>query len=129
MIARGQNINVTLIFSLQRYVEVVEAYLRGLERLVETAATRRRVASVASFFVSRVDTEADKRLDETGGRDELKGKLAIANAKLAYERYKELFSGERWESWRRRARRRSAASGRRRRPRTPTTATCSTSRS
>jgi transaldolase len=55
------------------------------------------VASVASFFVSRVDTEADRRLDEIGGHDDLKGRLAVANAKLAYERYKELFSGERWE--------------------------------
>jgi transaldolase len=97
MIASGKNINVTLIFSLQRYEEVVEAYIRGLERLVEAGGDPSKVASVASFFVSRVDTEADKRLDEIGGHGELKGKLAIANAKLAYERYKELFSGERWE--------------------------------
>jgi transaldolase len=97
MIARGRNINVTLIFSLQRYAEVVEAYIRGLERLVESGGDPTKVASVASFFVSRVDTEADKRLDEIGGHDELKGKLAIANAKLAYEKYKELHSGERWE--------------------------------
>jgi len=97
MIARGRNINVTLIFSLQRYFEVVEAYLRGLERLVEGGGDPTKVASVASFFVSRVDTEADRRLDEAGAPDELKGKLAIANAKLAYQRYKELFSGERWE--------------------------------
>jgi len=96
MIARGRPINVTLIFSLQRYVEVVEAYLRGLERLVESGGDPSGVASVASFFVSRVDTEADKRLDELGAPDELKGKLAVANAKLAYERYQELFSGERW---------------------------------
>jgi transaldolase len=97
MIASGKNINVTLIFSLQRYTEVAEAYIRGLERLVESGGDPSKVASVASFFVSRVDTEADKRLDETGGRDELKGKLAIANAELAYEKYKELFSGSRWE--------------------------------
>jgi transaldolase len=96
MIARGRNINVTLIFSLQRYVEVVEAYLRGLERLVESGGDPARVASVASFFVSRVDTEADRRLGEVGAPDDLKGKLAVANAKLAYGRYKELFSGERW---------------------------------
>src|SRR6266581_2419629 len=95
MIASGKNINVTLIFSLERYAEVVEAYIRGLERLVESAGDPSLVASVASFFVSRVDTETDKRLDELGGHDELKGKLAIANAKLAYQRYKELFSGER----------------------------------
>jgi transaldolase len=97
MIARGRNINVTLIFSLKRYEEVAEAYIRGLERLVEGGGDPSRVASVASFFVSRVDTEADKRLDELGGHDELKGKLAIANAKLAYQRYKEIFSGERWQ--------------------------------
>jgi transaldolase len=98
MIARGRSINVTLIFSLQRYAEVAEAYLRGLERLVESGGDPTHVASVASFFVSRVDTEADKRLDEVGAPEELKGKLAIANAKLAYQRYKELFSGERWEA-------------------------------
>jgi transaldolase len=98
MIARGRPINVTLIFSLQRYAEVAEAYLRGLERLVESGGDPGPVASVASFFVSRVDTEADKRLDEAGAPDELKGKLAVANAKLAYQRYKELFSGARWEA-------------------------------
>ncbi len=98
MIARGRNINVTLIFSLQRYAEVVEAYLRGLERLVESGGDPSRVASVASFFVSRVDTEADRRLDEVGAPENLKGKLAVANAKLAYQRYEELFSGSRWEA-------------------------------
>ena len=97
MIARGRNINVTLIFSLQRYIEVVEAYLRGLERLVEGGGDPSKVASVASFFVSRVDTEADRRLDEAGAPADLKGKLAVANAKLAYQRYKELHSGERWQ--------------------------------
>jgi transaldolase len=98
MIARGRSINVTLIFSLERYAEVVEAYIRGLERLVEGGSDPSTVASVASFFVSRVDTEADRRLDELGGHDELKGKLAVANAKLAYQRYQELFSGARWEA-------------------------------
>jgi transaldolase len=98
MIARGRSINVTLIFSLQRYAEVVEAFQRGLERLVGSGGDPGPVASVASFFVSRVDTEADKRLDELGASDELKGKLAIANAKLAYQRYQELHSGERWEA-------------------------------
>jgi transaldolase len=97
MIASGRNINVTLIFSLERYAEVAEAYIRGLERLVESGGDPSKVASVASFFVSRVDTEADKRLDEIGGHDELEGKLAVANAKLAYQRYKQIFSGERWE--------------------------------
>jgi transaldolase len=96
MIARGRNINVTLIFSLDRYAAVAESYIRGLERLVRSGGDPSRVASVASFFVSRVDTEADRRLDEAG-HEELKGKLAIANAKLAYQRYKEIFSGARWE--------------------------------
>jgi transaldolase len=100
MVARGRNINVTLIFSLQRYAEVVEAYLRGLERLVDNGGDPSKVASVASFFVSRVDTEADRRLDEVGASDELKGKLAVANAKLAYQRYKERFADERWETLR-----------------------------
>ena len=94
MIARGRSINVTLIFSLERYAQVADAYIRGLERLVEAGGDPDSVASVASFFVSRVDTEADQRLDD----DELKGKLAVANAKLAYQRYREIFSGERWES-------------------------------
>jgi transaldolase len=98
MLARGRSINVTLIFSLQRYAEVVEAFLRGLERLVESGGDPGPVASVASFFVSRVDTEADKRLEELGAPDDLKGKLAIANAKLAYQRYQELHAGERWEA-------------------------------
>jgi transaldolase len=98
MIARGRNTNVTLIFSLERYAEVVEAYLRGLERLVEGGGDPTRVASVASFFVSRVDTEADRRLEEAGAPEELRGKLAVANAKLAYVRYQELFSGDRWEA-------------------------------
>ena len=93
MIAKGKSINVTLIFSLERYAEVAEAYIRGLERLVAHGGDPSTVASVASFFVSRVDTEADRRLDELGGHDDLKGKLAIANAKLAYQRYQELFSG------------------------------------
>jgi transaldolase len=97
MIAKGKSINVTLIFSLRRYTEVAEAYIRGLARLVAAGGDPSTVASVASFFVSRVDTEADRRLDERGGHDELKGKLAVANAKLAYERFKELFAGERWE--------------------------------
>ena len=98
-VAHGKNINVTLIFSLQRYAEVVEAYLRGLERLVASGGNPKTVYSVASFFVSRVDTEADKRLDAIGSKDALalRGKLAVANAKLAYEHYKEQFSGPRWD--------------------------------
>jgi transaldolase len=97
MIAKGKSINVTLIFALQRYEEVARAYIRGLERLVAGGGDPGTVASVASFFVSRVDTETDKRLDDLGGHDKLKGKLAVANAKLAYQRYKELFSGEKWD--------------------------------
>ncbi|HET7045622.1 MAG TPA: transaldolase [Gaiellaceae bacterium] len=97
MIAHGKSINITLIFSLQRYKEVVEAHLRGLERLVASGGDPRHVASVASFFVSRVDTEADRRLDEIGGHDHLKGKLAVANAKLAYQHWLTAYSGPRWE--------------------------------
>jgi transaldolase len=98
-IAHEKSINVTLIFSLQRYKEVVEAYLRGLERLVAAGGKPANVHSVASFFVSRVDTEADKRLEAIGSKEALalRGKLAIANAKLAYEHYQQTFSGERWE--------------------------------
>jgi transaldolase len=95
-IAAGRSINVTLIFSLERHAAVAEAYVRGLERLVEAGGDPGRVASVASFFVSRVDTETDRRLEELG-RTDLAGKLAIANAKLAYQAYLEVFSGGRWE--------------------------------
>jgi transaldolase len=95
-IAKGKSINITLIFSLERYKAVVEAYLRGLERLVASGGDPSNVASVASFFVSRVDTEADKRLDAVG-HSELNGKLAIANAKLAYQHFLDVFQGERWE--------------------------------
>jgi len=95
-IARGRSINITLIFGLDRYKAVVEAYLRGLERLVAGGGDPSKVASVASFFVSRVDTETDKRL-EALGNTELQGKLAIANAKLAYQHYLEAFAGSRWD--------------------------------
>jgi len=97
VIAKGRSINVTLIFSLRRYAEVAESYTRGIERLIAEGGDPRGVHSVASFFVSRIDTEADRRLEELGGHDELKGKLAVANAKLAYEHYLEVFSGPRWE--------------------------------
>lgn len=96
-VAHGRSINVTLIFSLRRYAEVAESYIRGIERLVAAGGDPRKVASVASFFVSRIDTEADRRLEQIGGHDELKGKLAIANARLAYEHYRRMFAGERWE--------------------------------
>jgi len=97
MIASGKSINVTLIFSLERYREVARAYIRGIRRLVESGGDPSGVRSVASFFVSRIDTEADKRLEELGA-DDLKGKLAIANAKLAYQIYKEIFGGSRWRT-------------------------------
>jgi len=99
MIAAGRNINVTLIFSLDRHREVMEAYIRGVERLVESGGDPSTVHSVASFFVSRVDTETDNRLDKIGGKaTSLKGKLGIANAKLAYQNYLETFAGLRWEA-------------------------------
>ena len=97
MISRGKSINVTLIFSLERYREVARAYIRGIKRLVESGGDPSGVRSVASFFVSRIDTEADKQLEELGAED-LKGKLAIANAKLAYQVYKQVFHGSRWRS-------------------------------
>ncbi len=92
--AHGTSINITLIFSLERYKAVAEAYIRGLERLVAGGGDPSKVVSVASFFVSRVDTEADKRLGE---HKSLQGKLAIANAKLAYQHYLQTFSGPRWD--------------------------------
>jgi transaldolase len=97
MTAHGHSINVTLIFSLSRHRQVAEAYLRGLERLVASGGDPSRIRSVASFFVSRVDTETDRRLADAG-RDDLKGRLGIANAKLAYQQFKELFDGERWNA-------------------------------
>ena len=100
MIGAGRNINVTLIFGLARYDEVIEAYLSGLEALVAAGGDPSRVSSVASFFVSRVDTETDRRL-EAVGTDEamaLRGRAAVANAKLAYRMFRERFSGHRWDA-------------------------------
>jgi transaldolase len=99
-IAAGRSINVTLLFSLEMHSESMEAYLRGLERFVEGGGDATKVRSVASFFVSRVDTEADKRLEAIGSDEALalRGKLAIANAKIAYENYLKAFSGPRWEA-------------------------------
>jgi transaldolase len=127
-IAKGKSINVTLIFSLHRYAEVAESYVRGLERLIAGGGDPSKVASVASFFVSRIDTEADRRLQElaagassvgagdgaanagasnagaseagafeAGAYKQLEGRLAIANARLAYQHYKSVFRGERWQ--------------------------------
>lgn len=101
MIAEGRNINVTLIFSLERHRAVMDAYLAGLERLADDpSADLSRVASVASFFISRVDVEVDRRL-EAIGTDEalaLRGKAAIAQAMLAYRQFRATFSGPRWEA-------------------------------
>ena len=98
-VAAGRNINVTLIFSLERHSEVIEAYVRGVERFVEAGGDPSTVHSVASFFVSRVDTEADKRLEAIGSEEALalRGRLAVANAKLAYRQYQDVFSSERWK--------------------------------
>jgi transaldolase len=98
MIARGRSINVTLTFSLDRHAQVADAYLRGLERLVQGGGDPSTVASVASFFVSRVDTEVDNRLEAIGGHDELLGRAAVANAKLAYQTYLKTFAGDRWDA-------------------------------
>jgi len=94
-IAVGINVNVTLIFSVQRYEAVMDAYLTGLEQRVEAGDPIDHVASVASFFVSRIDSKIDARL---GDSSELKGKVAIANAKVAYAVHKEIFSGARWDA-------------------------------
>src|SRR5689334_22129146 len=99
-IARGISVNVTLIFSLDRYRQVMDAYLDGLEqRLRENPdASLAGLESVASFFVSRVDTEIDKRLDALGADPSLKGKAGVANARLAYQAYEEVFSSDRWRA-------------------------------
>jgi transaldolase len=129
VIAKGKSINVTLIFSLRRYAEVAESYVRGIERLVAAGGDPSKVASVASFFVSRIDSEADRRLQElqagasagdasagdasagdafAAGNSSpgaltpdaykhLEGRLAVANARLAYQHYKSVFRGERWQ--------------------------------
>ncbi|NIA25060.1 MAG: transaldolase [Gammaproteobacteria bacterium] len=100
LITEGTSVNVTLIFALERYREVMEAYLSGLEGLAAVGGDVSRVASVASFFVSRVDTEVDTRLEGIGTDDALalRGKAAIANARAAYGAFLEMFSGDRWEA-------------------------------
>jgi transaldolase len=99
MTAEGRSINITLIFSLARYAEVIEAYLAGLEALAEGGGDLASVHSVASFFVSRVDTEVDRRLDAIGTSDALalKGQAAVAQAKLAYRLFGDRFGDQRWE--------------------------------
>jgi transaldolase/glucose-6-phosphate isomerase len=102
LISEGININVTLIFSLTQYEAVAEAYIAGLEKLAEAGKNLSRVASVASFFVSRVDVAVDQALEEIGKTGQLqalllRGKIAIANSKVAYARFRKIFSGKRWE--------------------------------
>jgi transaldolase len=99
MIAEGRSINITLIFSLARYQQIIEAYLCGLEALVERGGDPSRVHSVASFFVSRVDTEVDRRLQTAGTHQAtaLQGQAAIAQAKLAYRLFRRRFTGQRWQ--------------------------------
>jgi transaldolase len=98
-LAQGISVNVTLIFSLERYSAVMDAFLAGLEQAKANGHDLTKIGSVASFFVSRVDSEVDKRLDKIGSEEgkALKGKAAIANAQLAYERYAEVFSSDRWQ--------------------------------
>ncbi|MFV2011177.1 MULTISPECIES: transaldolase [unclassified Micromonospora] len=99
-LAEGISVNVTLIFSLDRYSAVMDAFLAGLEQAKANGHDLTTIGSVASFFVSRVDTEIDKRLDKIGSDQAkaLKGKAAVANAQLAYERYAETFSSDRWQA-------------------------------
>jgi transaldolase len=96
LIADGINVNVTLLFSVDQYAKAAEAYLNGLEKHLSAGGNIEKLSSVASFFVSRVDTSVDAELDKLGSSD-LLGKAAIANAKVAYERFKGIFSGRRWE--------------------------------
>ncbi|HET6865163.1 MAG TPA: transaldolase [Solirubrobacteraceae bacterium] len=95
--ALGVNVNVTLLFAVERYEEIAEAFLKGLERRVEAGESIDKSASVASFFVSRVDSKVDKALEGTGHED-LRGKAAVANARIAYESFQRIFSGPRWEA-------------------------------
>jgi transaldolase len=99
-LAQGISVNVTLIFSLERYRAVMDAFMSGLEQAKANGHDLTKIGSVASFFVSRVDTEVDKRLDkiDTGEAKSLKGKAAIANARLAYEAYAEVFATDRWQA-------------------------------
>jgi transaldolase len=99
-LSEGISINITLIFSLTRYAEVIEAFLDGMEGALRAGLDLSRIASVASFFVSRVDTEIDARLDKLDSKEgsDLRGKAAIANARLAYQQYEQMLSGSRWQA-------------------------------
>jgi transaldolase len=96
-LAEGISVNVTLIFSLERYDAVVEAFLAGMEQARQNGHDLAEIGSVASFFISRVDTEIDQRL-EKGGREDLRGKAGIANARLAYQHYEQVFTADRWKA-------------------------------
>jgi transaldolase len=109
VISEGINVNITLLFSVESYLNAAEAYMRGLERRVEAGQPIDKLASVASFFLSRIDTNIDDRLDQKlqAGADSLnqkakiekiKGKVAIANAKIAYQKYKEMIESDRWKA-------------------------------
>jgi transaldolase len=95
--AHGISVNVTLIFSVERYEKVMDAYIRGLERRVAADEQISEIHSVASFFVSRIDGEIDKRLDAKGPNSPLRGKIAVANAHLAYEAFLKVTSSDRWK--------------------------------
>ena len=99
-LAEGISVNVTLIFGLDRYSEVMDAFLAGLEQAKANGHDLSKIGSVASFFVSRVDTEVDKRLEKIGSDEAkaLRGKAAVANARLAYERYCKVFASDRWQA-------------------------------
>jgi transaldolase len=99
LIGEGISINVTLIFSIDRYRAVMDAYLEGLERYIDAGGSPEKIASVASFFVSRMDVEVDRRLSDIGtaAAASLQGRTAIANTQLAYEAFLDTFRGERWE--------------------------------
>jgi transaldolase len=100
MIAEGRNVNVTLIFSLSRYQDVMDAYIEGLEQRMASGSPVTNIASVASFFISRVDNEIDKRLDQLGtpGALALRGTAAVNQARLAYAAFQKTFSGPRWDA-------------------------------
>lgn len=107
-ISEGINVNVTLLFSIDSYVETAWAYIRGLEKRAEAGEDISKISSVASFFLSRIDSKIDERVDNKlegiddidvkAKLEEIKGKIAIANAKIAYQKYKEIFSGDRWQA-------------------------------
>ena len=136
MIGEGINVNVTLLFSQQVYEQVAEAYIAGLGQYAASGGDVSRVASVASFFISRIDTLVDsiatEKLKSTSDPKQqallksVMGKIAIANGKLTYQAYLKIFSGPRWEALAKRARRPSVFSGQVRARRIRSTATCCT---